>query len=82
MIALYGVGLSVMSGAHNTLFPAVLDALKAVGATDVSVFGGGIIPKEDIAALEKKGVAALFGPGVPLSSIVEWVQQNLVPKTL
>src|SRR5215467_13716022 len=57
------VGLSIMSGAHMTLFPAVLDALKQRGAGDVVVFGGGIVPEEDARALKQLGVAAIFTPG-------------------
>src|SRR5688500_10015004 len=57
------VGLSLMSGAHMTLFPAVLDALRARGADDVVVFGGGIIPDDDADALKSLGVAAIFRPG-------------------
>jgi len=74
------VGLSIMSGAHNTLFPAVLDALRARGATDIAVFGGGIIPDEDVEALKKRGVAALFTPGTSLAEIVTWVQGNVHPR--
>src|SRR5512143_1778232 len=71
------VGLSIMSGAHNTLFPAVIDALAARGARDIAVFGGGIIPDEDIEALKNKGVAALFTPGTSLADIVTWVTTNV-----
>ena len=74
------VGLSIMSGAHNTLFPAVLDALRTRGATDVAVFGGGIIPDEDVEALKKRGVAALFTPGTSLAEIVTWVQGHVHPR--
>ena len=74
------VGLSIMSGAHNTLFPAVMDALKARNATDILVFGGGIIPDEDAKALRERGVAALFTPGTPLSEIIDWVRENVRPK--
>lgn len=74
------VGLSVMSGAHNTLFPAVMDALRSRGADDILLFGGGIIPDEDIAALRAKGVTGLFTPGTPLSEIIEWVRANVTPK--
>jgi methylmalonyl-CoA mutase, C-terminal domain len=74
------VGLSVMSGAHNTLFPAVMDALKARGADDIVVFGGGIVPDEDKVALRERGVGEIFSPGVPLQSIVEWVKGNVTPK--
>lgn len=71
------VGLSIMSGAHNTLFPAVIDALKAKGADDVIVFGGGIIPDEDVAKLQAAGVKAIFGPGTTLKSISDWVRENV-----
>jgi methylmalonyl-CoA mutase, C-terminal domain len=74
------VGLSVMSGAHNTLFPAVMEALKARGADDIVVFGGGIVPDEDKLALRAKGVGEIFSPGVPLESIVAWVRGNISPK--
>src|SRR5438309_5859752 len=57
------VGLSIMSGAHMTLFPAVMEALKKRGAGDVLIFGGGIIPDEDVAALQREGVSAIFKPG-------------------
>jgi methylmalonyl-CoA mutase C-terminal domain/subunit len=73
------VGLSIMSGAHNTLFPAVIDALKARGADDIIVFGGGIIPDEDVKRLADAGVKGVFGPGTPLQAIVEWVHANVNP---
>ena len=73
------VGLSIMSGAHNTLFPAVLDALKARGADDIVVFGGGIIPDEDVARLQASGVKGVFTPGTPLKSIIDWVHENIKP---
>ena len=65
------VGLSIMSGAHMTHFPAVLEALRARGAGDVVVFGGGIVPDEDVAALAKLGVAAIFKPGAS-ASMTRW----------
>lgn len=71
------VGLSIMSGAHNTLFPAVMDALKAKGADDIVVFGGGIIPEADVQRLQDAGVKGLFKPGTPLESIVQWVRDNV-----
>ncbi len=74
------VGLSIMSGAHNTLFPAVIDALAAKGATDIAVFGGGIIPDEDFARLEAAGVVGIFTPGTPLAEIIAWVRANVTPK--
>jgi len=73
------VGLSIMSGAHNTLFPAVMDALRARGAGDVVVFGGGIIPDEDVERLRSAGVKALFTPGTELKTIVEWIRDNVKP---
>jgi methylmalonyl-CoA mutase C-terminal domain/subunit len=71
------VGLSIMSGAHNTLFPAVIDALKAKGANDVVVFGGGIIPDDDFQRLRDAGVKGIFTPGTPLSQIIDWVKSNV-----
>src|SRR5579883_3081067 len=78
--AVDAVGLSIMSGAHMTLFPAVLDALKARGAGDVTVFGGGIVPKEDLGKLAALGVAKIFTPGASTNEIVEWVETVLRPK--
>jgi methylmalonyl-CoA mutase C-terminal domain/subunit len=71
-----------MSGAHNTLFPAVLDALSARGADDIIVFGGGIVPEEDTESLLKKGVGAIFTPGAPLDEIVDWIHGNVKPRSL
>ena len=71
------VGLSSMSGAHNTLFPAVVDALRARGATDIIVFGGGIIPDEDFARLATAGVTGIFTPGATLAEIVRWVHEHV-----
>jgi methylmalonyl-CoA mutase C-terminal domain/subunit len=75
-----GVGLSIMSGAHNTLFPAVIDALKAKGATDVIVFGGGIIPASDLERLKAVGVSGVFTPGTTLEQIIAWVRDNVRPR--
>jgi methylmalonyl-CoA mutase C-terminal domain/subunit len=74
------VGLSIMSGAHMTLMPAVLEALKARGAADVVVFGGGIIPDEDEVALRKAGIAAIFKPGASTQEIIDWVEKELRPR--
>ena len=71
------VGLSVMSGAHNTHFPAVINALATRDAGDIVVFGGGIIPPEDIAELKQLGVKELFTPGASLRTIVDWVKENV-----
>ncbi len=75
------VGLSIMSGAHNTLFPAVMEALRARGAGDMVVFGGGIIPDDDIATLRAAGVKGIFTPGTSLASIIDWVRENVTPAT-
>ena len=78
--AVDAVGLSIMSGAHMTLFPAVIDALEARGAGDVVVFGGGIVPKDDLPKLEQMGVAKIFTPGVSTQEIVEWVETVVRPR--
>ena len=74
------VGLSIMSGAHMTLFPATLEALQKRGAKDVMVFGGGIIPDEDIAKLKEQGIAELFTPGTSTEEIVDWIEKNVRPR--
>ena len=71
------IGLSVLSGAHNYLFKAVLDLLKEKGADDVAVFGGGIIPPEDIAGLKALGVKELFTPGTSTQDIVRFVRDHI-----
>lgn len=68
------VGLSILSGAHMTLFPRVLELLRERGASDIKVIGGGIMPDEDVAELEGQGVARLFMPGTPTSEIVEYIE--------
>jgi methylmalonyl-CoA mutase C-terminal domain/subunit len=74
------VGLSIMSGAHMTLFPATQEALKKRGATDVFLFGGGIIPEEDVEKLKSGGVAELFTPGTSTQDIVDWIEKNIRPR--
>ncbi|MGD0967672.1 MAG: cobalamin B12-binding domain-containing protein [Candidatus Aquilonibacter sp.] len=69
-----GIGLSILSGAHMTLFPLVIEQLKAQDADDVVFFGGGTIPPEDAEALRKLGVKAIFTPGAPLQEIVDFVE--------
>ena len=71
------IGLSVLSGAHMTQFARVLELLKERDATDIVVFGGGIIPGEDIAELERMGVARIFTPGASTTDIVDWVRGTL-----
>ena len=68
------IGLSVLSGAHNYLFPRILELLKEHGAGDVAVFGGGIVPDEDIPRLKAAGVQAVFRPGTAMQDIVDFVQ--------
>ena len=71
------VGLSILSGAHMTIFPKVINLLKDRGAEDIIVYGGGIIPPEDVAELKKMGVAELFGPGTPTTEVIEWTKQQV-----
>ncbi|MDQ6919039.1 MAG: cobalamin B12-binding domain-containing protein [Candidatus Dormibacteraeota bacterium] len=70
------IGLSLHSGAHMTLIPAVVEELKRKGAEDIMVFGGGIIPEEDITELKRLGVAEIFPPGSPLQEIVDFLRQK------
>jgi methylmalonyl-CoA mutase, C-terminal domain len=70
------IGMSILSGAHMTLFAELMELLKANDATDIVVFGGGIIPDGDIPELEKLGVARIFTPGTPTQDVVDWVNQN------
>jgi methylmalonyl-CoA mutase C-terminal domain/subunit len=74
------VGLSILSGAHNYLFPKVIELLKEEGLDDVVVFGGGIIPEEDIVKLKENGVGEIFLPGDDTETIVSWVTQNITPR--
>lgn len=74
------IGLSILSGAHMTLLPRVMDLLRQKGAADVVVFGGGIIPEEDIPPLRAAGVSEIFLPGASLESIVRWVQEHVKPR--
>jgi len=71
------IGMSIMSGAHMTLFPAVIELLKAQKAADIRVFGGGIIPDDDIPKLKEKGVAEIFTPGSSTQDIVKWIKQHI-----
>ena len=74
------IGLSILSGAHMTLFPAVMKALRDRGADDVSVFGGGIVPQDDIVQLKQTGVKEVFTPGASTQEIVDWIHHNVQPR--
>ncbi len=75
-----GIGLSILSGAHDYIFPEVIKLLKEKGAEDIVVFGGGIIPEEDIPALKQSGAKAIFIPGTPIEEAVKWVRENIKPR--
>jgi methylmalonyl-CoA mutase C-terminal domain/subunit len=74
------VGLSIMSGAHMTLFPAVIDLLRQKAAADVVVFGGGIIPQDDVPRLKAAGTAEVFLPGSSTQAIIDWIRGNVRPR--
>ncbi len=76
------VSLSILSGAHNHLFPEVIRLLKEKKMSDVTVIGGGIIPQEDIPGLKKAGVKELFLPGTDTRDVVEWIRKNVVPRKI
>lgn len=71
------VALSILSGAHNTLLPKVVELLNAQGADDVLVIGGGVIPEDDIPFLKEKGIVEVFTPGTPTTVTIEFIQNNL-----
>jgi len=71
------VALSCLSGAHNTLFPKVVDLLKQKGANDMLIMGGGVIPEEDVPFLKEHGISEVFGPGTPLATIVEYIKTHV-----
>jgi methylmalonyl-CoA mutase C-terminal domain/subunit len=74
------IGLSIMSGAHNALFPAVIEEMRKRGARDVIVFGGGVIPSADIERLKAAGVSGVFTPGTSLETIIQWVKVHVTPR--
>jgi methylmalonyl-CoA mutase C-terminal domain/subunit len=76
------IGLSILSGAHLTLFPAVLGELQTRGVRDVVLFGGGIIPPEDRDELRRAGVAEIFTPGASTQEIVAWLREHVRPRAL
>jgi methylmalonyl-CoA mutase C-terminal domain/subunit len=71
------IGLSILSGAHMTLIPRVIDLVKAQGRDDILITGGGIIPKEDMDALQAKGCGMLFGPGTPTSELIDYIKNAM-----
>ena len=75
------IGMSILSGAHMTLFPAVIELLKQEGAQDILVFGGGIVPKPDIEKLKELGVQQLFLPGTTTTEVIDWVRANVKVRT-
>ncbi len=75
-----GIGLSSLAGAHDYLFPRVIELLKEKGAEDIAVFGGGIIPEEDIPMLKQAGVKAIFAPGTTIDDAIQWVRENIKPR--
>ena len=76
------IAVSILSGAHNYLFPRLIELLEEGGAGDVKVFGGGIIPEEDIPDLKKAGVLEIFTPGTSTEQVVSWVKTNVQPRKL
>lgn len=74
------IGLSILSGAHNTLLPRVCQLLKEKQAADIVVFGGGVIPDDDIAGLKEAGLKEVFTPGTSTDTIVKWVQDTVIPR--
>jgi methylmalonyl-CoA mutase C-terminal domain/subunit len=76
------VSLSILSGAHNYLFPRVIELLREHNADDIVVFGGGIVPDEDIEPLKQAGVRAIFTPGSTTESVIAWVRENIRPRPL
>lgn len=75
-----GIGLSSLGGAHDYLFPRVVDLLREGGAEDIVVFGGGIIPEEDVPKLKEAGIREIFTPGTPIQEAVNWVRRTIRPK--
>lgn len=75
-----GIGLSLLSGAHNTIFPKILRLLREQGGGDIVVFGGGIIPDEDLPALRDTGVRRVFTPGTSTLEVIDWVRANVPPR--
>lgn len=75
------IGLSILSGAHNTVFPRVIELLKEKGAADIAVFGGGVIPETDIPGLLECGVGRIFTPGTPTDDVITFLEENVTEKS-
>ena len=75
------IGLSILSGAHNTIFPRIVALLREKEVDDIMVFGGGVIPDEDIPYLKESGVAAIFTPGTATSDVVDFINQHIIPRS-
>ncbi len=74
------IGVSSLAGAHMYLFPRIIELLREQGADDIPVFGGGIIPEEDVVELKKAGIREIFTPGTPVKETVEWIRKNVKPE--
>ena len=74
------IGLSILSGAHMTLFPKIIELLRAKGVGDVPVFGGGIVPDDDIKELKRLGIREIFTPGASTQDIIGWIKENVEPR--
>jgi len=75
------IGLSILSGAHTTLFPRIMELIKEKGLNDVMIFAGGIIPEEDVSQMKKLGIKEIFGPGTPTEALVKFVKENVPKRT-
>jgi methylmalonyl-CoA mutase, C-terminal domain len=75
-----GIGLSLLSGAHNTIFPKIVRLLSEKGCGDMIVFGGGIVPEEDLPGLKAAGVKEIFTPGTTTQQVIDWVKSNVPPR--
>jgi methylmalonyl-CoA mutase C-terminal domain/subunit len=74
------IGLSILSGAHMTLFPKIVELMRSKGIGDVPVFGGGIIPDDDIKELKRLGIQEIFTPGASTTQIIDWIRENVEPR--
>jgi methylmalonyl-CoA mutase C-terminal domain/subunit len=75
------IGLSILSGAHTTLFPRIIELIKEKGLNDVMIFAGGIIPEEDVLQMKMLGIREIFGPGTPTETLVKFVKENMPKRT-